>query len=213
LEDPVEFRVERLNQSQIDPPTGFNFSNGLRALLRQDPDVVFVGEIRDKETSEIAIRSSLTGHLVLTTIHTNDAPTAITRLIDMGIEPFLISATASLIINQRLIRQVCPSCKSPTVMPNTLPEQLEVLRSMNIVLYKSEGCAECSQTGYRGRLPVFEFIRSSDEMRNLILNRASTSEIRDQAIKDGMKTLLNDSIRYLQEEKTTIDEVLQMLGT
>ncbi|MBU1864464.1 MAG: GspE/PulE family protein [Candidatus Omnitrophica bacterium] len=213
LEDPVEFSFPGVNQSQIDLTAGFDFTSGLRSLLRQDPDIMLVGEIRDVETSEIAIRASLTGHLVLTTIHTNDAPTAITRLIDMGIAPFLLSATASLIINQRLVRKVCTQCKAPTNLPDVLPPELEPLRSTDIWLFKPQGCEACANTGYLGRSPVFEFLKTSDTMSKLILQKASTGEIREQAIRDGMVTLVQDGMRLLKEEKTTLEEILSLVIT
>lgn len=213
LEDPVEFKFDRINQSQIDPNLNFDFSDGLRAILRQDPDVVLVGEIRDVETAEIAIRASLTGHLVLTTIHTNDAPTAVTRLIDMGIEPFLIAASSSMIINQRLIRKMCQLCKTPIPMPPVLPPDLEELRTSGIILYKPEGCEACNGMGYQGRLPVFEFLKTTEEIKKLILHKRSASDIRNKAIEEGMVSLTKDAIRILREERTSYEEVLRIMST
>lgn len=212
LEDPVEFKFDRINQSQIDPTLGFDFSDGLRAILRQDPDIILVGEIRDVETAEIAIRASLTGHLVLTTIHTNDAPTAVTRLLDMGIEPFLIAASTSMIINQRLIRRMCQLCKKPIPIPDTLPAELELIRSENLRLYRPEGCDVCNNMGYKGRLPVFEFLKTTDDIKQLILKKKSASEIRHYAIEHGMKTLVQDTVRTLRNELTSLDEVVRILS-
>ncbi len=212
LEDPVEYKFDRINQSQIDTTLGFDFSDGLRAVLRQDPDVIFVGEIRDVETSEIAVRASMTGHLVLTTIHTNDAATAITRLIDMGIEPFLLAGTASLIVNQRLLRRVCPLCKKSVSLPQILPKELECIRAENILVYEASGCDMCNETGYQGRVAVFELLRTNEKINRLILEKASAAEIRKQAIQNGMKTLTQDAVRLLKEEKTTLSEVIKIVA-
>lgn len=211
LEDPVEYKLERINQSQIDVKSGFDFASGLRALLRQDPDVVFVGEIRDKETAEICLRSSLTGHLVLTTVHTNDAATAITRLLDMNIPPFMIAAAPSLIINQRLLRKLCDDCKQTAPLPDKLPRELEKLHDEGVSVAVPKGCSTCAGTGYNGRIGVFEYIVTSNKIRDLVINKASTEDIRKTAIEGGMKTLMQDAVRILRTGETSIEEVFKIL--
>ncbi len=211
LEDPVEFKFDRINQTQIDAAGGFDFPDGLRALLRQDPDIILVGEVRDALTAEIAIRASLTGHLVLTTLHTNDAPTVVSRLIDMNIEPFLITSTAMLVINQRLVRKLCELCKEPTVIPDYLPSKLDILRTKEIMPYKAVGCEVCGGFGYLERVPVFEFLCVDDNMRHLILKKSSYSEIKKYAIENGMKTLMEDAVALLENGDTTIDEIISVI--
>ena len=190
---------------------GFNFADGLRAVLRQDPDVILVGEIRDQETAEISMRASLTGHLVLTTVHTTDAATALTRLLDMGIEPFLIAAAPTLIINQRLLRRVCDGCKAQIELPGILPEKLDTLRTLSGPFYKAVGCAACSQTGYRGRMPIFEILKADIDIQKLIMKKVSAEEIRAAATKQGVKTLVDDATRLLAEGATTVDEILKIV--
>ena len=216
LEDPVEYELEGINQIQVNPDIEFSFAEGLRHILRQDPDKVLVGEIRDYETAEMAIHTSLTGHLVFSTLHTNDAPGAITRLIDMKVEPYLVASTVEGIIAQRLARRVCKSCREmyrpsadeiAVIFRNNgvhVDEDLEIPRA------KEGGCKECRGRGYRGRIGIFEVIFMSEEMRNMSLQHASTSELRKLAIKMGMKSLREDGWQKVTAGQTTVDEVLRL---
>lgn len=213
LEDPVEFKIKGINQSCIDPSCGFDFADGLRAALRQDPDIVFVGEVRDSITAEICMRASMTGHLLLTTLHTNDAPTAFTRLIDMGIEPFLIAASPTMVINQRLVRTLCDECKAPVqIETSEIPESLKGLTENNVTFYEARGCDSCGGTGFKGRRPVFEYMMTNDELKKMIVKRASSSEIRKCAMQNGMYPIEKDIFRLLQEGVTTLAEVIQIMN-
>ena len=189
---------------------GLTFGAGLRAILRHDPDVCLIGEIRDKETADIAVQASLTGHLVFSTLHTNDAPGATTRLIDMGVEPYLVSSTVEMILAQRLVRLICKNCK--TTMD---PDQVQRLRDEfgDVVpdeLYVGKGCRNCQNSGYRGRQGVFEMMPVSDEIRSLITQRSSSREIRKIAVQQGMSSLRDDGWRLIGEGKTTVEEVLRL---
>jgi general secretion pathway protein E/type IV pilus assembly protein PilB len=210
VEDPVEYQLKGINQIQVNTKSGLTFGAGLRAILRHDPDVVLIGEIRDKETAEIAVQASLTGHLVFSTLHTNDAPGAPTRLIDMGIEPYLVASSLELVAAQRLVRLICKHCKAE--VPE---EELKLLREqfgkkMPEVVYKGKGCRNCSGTGYRGRQGAFEMMPVSDDIREKILTRASSGEIRKIAIEQGMSSLREDGWRLIREGRTTMDEVFRM---
>ena len=209
IEDPVEYQLRGVNQIQTSTKTGLTFAAGLRAILRHDPDVVLVGEIRDKETAEIAVQASLTGHLVFSTLHTNDAPGAATRLVDMGVEPYLVASSLEVVIAQRLVRLICPKCKTdlPADQYKRIKDQFGPLVPEQ--LFHGTGCRNCSNTGYRGRQGVFEMMGISDEMRSLILNHAASHEIRKIATKDGMRSLREDGWRLINEGKTTVDEVMQ----
>jgi type IV pilus assembly protein PilB len=215
VEDPVEYRLAGINQIQIKHEIDLDFARCLRAILRQDPDIILVGEIRDKETVEIAIKASLTGHLVLSTFHTNDAPSAISRLMYMGIEPFLLASSLNLIIAQRLVRKICEHCKEPV----TLSE--EVLRRLNIdlnetkdaVFYHGKGCNMCGDTGCLGRLPIFEFLVLDTDMRELLIKRATESEIRALARKQGYGGLLESGVSKILQGLTTAEEVLRVTFT
>lgn len=216
LEDPVEYELEGINQIQVNPEIGFSFANGLRHILRQDPDKVLVGEIRDEETAEMAIHTSLTGHLVFSTLHTNDAPGAITRLIDMGVEPYLVTSTVEGIIAQRLARQVCKAC---CTMYTPSAEEISVLFRSNGVNIPSDlkipranadGCPECRGRGYRGRIGIFEVLFMTDEIRALAHKQASTSELRQLAIQLGMKSLREDGWQKVVAGHTTVDEILKL---
>jgi general secretion pathway protein E len=208
VEDPVEYQLQGINQIQVNTKTGLTFASGLRAILRHDPDVVLIGEIRDKETAEIAVQASLTGHLVFSTLHTNDAPSAATRLIDMGVEPYLIASSVELVLAQRLVRLICKECKEET------PEhELTVLRQefgdlVPKVVYRGKGCRNCLGTGYRGRQGIFEMMPMSEEIRSLVMDHASSSAIRHVALEQGMTPLRLDGWRLVQEGKTTIQEIL-----
>jgi type IV pilus assembly protein PilB len=209
LEDPVEFHMGSIRQTQVDPDAGLTFARGLRALLRQDPDIVMVGEIRDAETAEISVRSALTGHLVLSTLHTNDAAGALPRLIDMQIEPFLLSSAMLGVVAQRLVRRVCDKCKQPITPPADLAEALALDPSMGTFQHGA-GCRACSGTGYRGRVGIFEVLDVDDEMQALIAQRASAEEIARAARRAGMRTLREDAVKKAAEGWTTLQEVLRV---
>ncbi len=209
IEDPVEYTISGIRQSQVNPKAGLDFANGLRSILRQDPDVIMVGEIRDKETATIAIQAALTGHLVLSTLHTNDAPSAITRLIDMGIEPFLISSSLLCVIAQRLVRKICEKCKI-SFKPNPLVLKEIGLEKEDILLYKGKGCDNCKEHGYKGRTGVFEILIINDEIRELTMAKSSVENIRKAAIKAGMKTMREDGIRKATEGITTLEEAINV---
>jgi general secretion pathway protein E/type IV pilus assembly protein PilB len=209
IEDPVEYQLRGVNQIQVSTKTGLTFAAGLRAILRHDPDVVLVGEIRDRETAEIAVQASLTGHLVFSTLHTNDAPGAATRLVDMGVEPYLVASSLEVVIAQRLVRVICDACRREHT-----PETVKRMQDQfgNLVpdrLFYGAGCRACSGTGFRGRQAVFEMMAITDEIRSLILNRAPSHEIRKVASREGMQSLREDGWRIIHEGRTTIDEVMQ----
>jgi len=210
-EDPVEYDVEGIIQIPINETVGLTFARVLRSFLRQDPDVILVGEIRDKETAEIAIQASLTGHLVFSTLHTNDASGAVTRLIDMGVEPFLISSTLEAVLGQRLVRTICPHCKTPYQPEQHHLDQLNLTREQvgDRPFYFGAGCKECNQTGYRGRRGIFEYLRVTEPVQNLINQRKPTLIIRDKAIEMGMRTLRDDGVRCILDGYTTMEEVLK----
>ena len=210
-EDPVEYEIEGIMQVAINHQVGLNFSRVLRAFLRQDPDKIMVGEIRDLETAQIAVQASLTGHVVLSTLHTNDAPGAVTRLIDMGLEPFLISASIEAILAQRLVRRICKSCRTAYEPDHELVELLgmELLEIANKDFFYGKGCALCSDTGYRGRIGLFEMMTVSDAIRDLISNRAPTMAIKQKALEQGMRSLRSSGLRAIFDGNSTIEEVLK----
>jgi type IV pilus assembly protein PilB len=215
IEDPVEYILPGVNQVQIKPEIGLDFASGLRAFLRQDPDIIMVGEIRDRETAEVAINAALTGHLVLSTLHTNDAPGAITRLVNMGIEPFLITSTVVMSIAQRLIRKICPNCKESyevetKVAQRTLGLKEEDIKEEKITLYRGKGCEKCYGVGYRGRTGVFELMVMTDTIKTLVLDREPTHVIREAAEKEGMVTLRQAGLSKVLEGITTVDELLRI---
>ena len=221
VEDPVEYQIQGVGQIAVNAKVGLTFASGLRSILRQDPDVVMVGEIRDKETAEIAINASLTGHLVLSTLHTNDAPGSITRLVDMGIEPFLISSSVVGVLAQRLIRKLCQNCAesfeakdSDLNIGDINKEFLEKRYNKNrFVLKKIKGCGECRYTGYKGRAAIYELMVVSDEIRNLINANEDANNIRKMAVKQGMQSLRDSALNKLVEGLTSIDEVLRLTQT
>lgn len=221
IEDPVEYNIPRANQIQVNPKVGISFSTGLRSIVRQDPDIIMVGEIRDKETAQIAVNAALTGHLVLSTLHTNDAPSAITRLRDMGVQNFFLEATLKLIIGQRLVRRICLNCiesyKVSEQMKRLIKAQLALagVSSADVpnTLYRGRGCKECDFTGYFGRIGIFEVLNVSKQIRKLIIKNASTEEIREQAIKEGMKPMFVDGLREAESGITTIEEILRVIRT
>jgi type IV pilus assembly protein PilB len=212
IEDPVEYRLKGINQVQAKPKIGLTFAAGLRSFLRQDPDIMLVGEIRDKETAEIAVQAALTGHLVLSTLHTNDAPSSVIRLIDMGIEPFLISSSVIGVIAQRLVRRICPRCKKEAKLTSDLAKILEEynMDSKKIILNKGEGCPYCKETGYKGRIAIFELMIITDTIRDLISSNITSGKLRETALKEGMCQLKEDGLKKVCEGVTTIDEVLRV---
>jgi type IV pilus assembly protein PilB len=211
IEDPVEYRLKGISQIQAKPKIGLSFAAGLRSFLRQDPDIMLVGEIRDKETAEIAVQAALTGHVVLSTLHTNDAPSSVIRLVDMGVESFLISSSVVGILAQRLVRKICPKCKKEIEMTPEMEKIIENygVKSDEIKLYKGEGCPFCNGTGYKGRVAIFELMIITDNIRELISKNATTSLIREEAIKEGMQLLKEDGFVKVCQGITTIDEILR----
>jgi type IV pilus assembly protein PilB len=210
-EDPVEFNLVGVNQVQMKEQIGLNFAAALRSFLRQDPNIILVGEIRDFETAEIAIKAALTGHLVLSTLHTNDAPSTISRLMNMGIEPFLVATSVNLIQAQRLIRRVCSECKTEVPTP---PEALTEVgfskeEAKSIKIFKGKGCAKCNGTGYKGRVGLYEVMEITDDIRELILIGASALELRKRAIEQGMFTLRQSGLIKIKNGVTTIEEVVR----
>ncbi|MBN2314609.1 MAG: type II/IV secretion system protein, partial [Sedimentisphaerales bacterium] len=208
-EDPVEYDVEGLHQVQMKPDIGLTFARCLRSILRQDPDIILVGEIRDLETAEIAAQASLTGHVVFTTLHTNDAPSSIARLLDMGIEPFLITATLEGIVAQRLIRRICLNCKTQFEPSEAQLMELQLLPAdvKGKKFFYGRGCSRCNGTGYKGRIGLFEIMVFNDELRDLVMNQASTSVLRAAAQKNGMTILRENGLKAIYNGITTIDEV------
>ncbi|MGJ8639147.1 MAG: GspE/PulE family protein [Opitutaceae bacterium] len=210
-EDPVEYEIDGIMQVAVNHQVGLDFSRALRAFLRQDPDKIMIGEIRDIETAQIAVQASLTGHVVLSTLHTNDAPGAVTRLIDMGLEPFLISASLEAILAQRLVRRICKSCRTAYEPTQEMIDILEVdpLEIADKDFYFGDGCPECSKTGYRGRIGLFEMINITDAIREMVNNRAPTLALKQKALEQGMRSLRDDGLRAIFDGNTTIEEVLK----
>jgi type IV pilus assembly protein PilB len=210
-EDPVEFNLLGINQVQMKEQIGLNFAAALRSFLRQDPNIVLVGEIRDFETAEIAIKAALTGHLVLSTLHTNDAPSTISRLMNMGIEPFLVATSVNLIQAQRLIRRICKNCKKEQPAPVEALVEIGFSEdeAQTMKTYKGKGCGTCNDTGYKGRVGLYETMEVTDEIRELILIGASSLELRKKAIDDGMITLRESGLHKIRNGVTTIEEVLR----
>lgn len=220
IEDPIEYEMPRVNQTQVNVKAGITFGNGLRALLRQNPDIIMIGEIRDPETVEIAVHSALTGHLVLSSLHTNDAPSAIPRFIDMGAPPFLLASTINLVIAQRLVRKICSSCtESYPITPEIkrlISAQIELTGEKHIKkppqnLYRGKGCRVCNNSGFQGQIGIFELFKVSESIRELILKTAPASEIRKMAVKEGMVTMFEDGLAKVEEGITSIEEVLRVV--
>jgi len=209
VEDPVEYQLRGVNQIQVNTKSGLTFGAGLRAILRHDPDVVLVGEIRDRETAEIAVQASLTGHLVFSTLHTNDAPGAATRLIDMGVEPYLVASSLEVVVAQRLVRVICKECKQEVPESETALIRAEFGDLVPPVLYRGAGCRNCQGTGYRGRQGIFEMMAVSNAVRSMILERAPAHHIRHVAVKEGMVSLRTDGWRIIRDGRTTVDEVMR----
>lgn len=210
-EDPVEFNLEGINQVNVKPDIGFDFSTALRAFLRQDPDIIMVGEIRDYETAEIAVEAALTGHLVLSTLHTNDAASTIVRLLNMGVEPFLVTGSLNVVVAQRLLRKICIHCKE--VDKNVTKEKLIAVgfgenTAQKIVVYKGKGCERCSNTGYKGRVGIYEVLKVTQLIRDLILQNKSADHIKRAAIAEGMKSLRMSALTKVAQGMTTLEEAL-----
>lgn len=220
IEDPVEYELEGVNQIQVNPKTNLTFAEGLRSLLRQDPDIMMVGEIRDEETADIAVNSAMTGHLVLSTLHTNDAATALPRLLDMGVEPFLAASTVNVLIAQRLVRHICLKCIASYTLSETeindlkkmvdLDKFLDTEKLKDIRLYKGKGCDKCNHTGYVGRMGIFEVLEVEDSIRELIADRADSDKIKVAGQKLGMTTMLEDGFEKVVAGQTTLDEILRV---
>jgi type IV pilus assembly protein PilB len=212
VEDPIEYHLPLINQFQVQERVGLTFSKALRTLLRQDPDVIMVGEVRDEETARTAIQAALTGHLVFSTLHTNDAASAITRLVNMGIEPYLIGAALNMVLAQRLVRRICPKCRQSYDPPRTLRKTLERMGYPIETFQRGVGCRRCRNTGFSGRIGVHELIVVSDELRDVIVNNPALAAIRKTALADGMITLRQDGFRKVREGITTIEEILHIAG-
>ncbi len=214
VEDPVEYKLDRINQINVRPKINLTFANALRSILRQDPDVIMIGEMRDSDTAHIAIQSALTGHLVLSTLHTNDAVSSLTRMTDMGVEPFLISSSVIGVMAQRLVRKICPRCIEDYIPEESIFNELKLNITLpdrdKIRLYRGKGCDYCKNTGYYGRIAIFEMIEINDEIRSMILRKVSSNEIKETAIRYGMKTLLDSGINKALEGVTSIDEVFRV---
>src|SRR5437660_609445 len=210
IEDPVEYQLKGINQIQVSEKAGLTFARGLRSILRHDPDVVLIGEIRDQETAQIAVQASLTGHLVFSTLHTNDAPGALTRLVDMGVEPYLVASSLEAVLAQRLVRVLCKECKAEDHSPAAQAFKAQVGIPANTTIYKSVGCKECRQTGFYGRHAIFEWMDSDNEIRQLILKNSSSDLLRDAARRAGMRTLADDGWRLVSMGITTVEEVLSV---
>jgi len=210
VEDPVEYQMKGVNQIQVNEKSGLTFARGLRAILRHDPDVVLIGEIRDAETAQIAVQASLTGHLVFSTLHTNDAPGALTRLVDMGVEPYLVASSLEAVLAQRLVRVLCPHCKRPDTSETARVLKGKIGIPDATQIYKTVGCRECRNTGFFGRHAIFEWMDTDEEIRQLILKNASSDQIRTAARKGGMRSLAEDGWRLVAAGVTTVEEVLSV---
>ena len=212
IEDPIEYQMQGVNQIQVIPKIGLNFATGLRHMLRHDPDVMMVGEVRDYETAEIAIRAALTGHLVFSTLHTNDAAGAVTRLLDMGVEPFLVSSSLECLIAQRLLRLICPACKEPIKSKDEIFGQMKDIEfdAQKTEIFAGKGCPECRFTGFRGRTGIYEILTVNEPIRELILSRASSQQIKQKAVSQGMRTLRQDGVQKVLKGLTTFTEVMRV---
>jgi general secretion pathway protein E/type IV pilus assembly protein PilB len=210
IEDPIEYQLKGVNQIQVSEKAGLTFARGLRSILRHDPDVILIGEIRDQETAQIAVQASLTGHLVFSTLHTNDAPGALTRLVDMGVEPYLVASSLEAVLAQRLVRVLCTHCKQEDNSPTAQAFKASLGIPANVTIYRSVGCRECRNTGFHGRHGIFEWMDTDEDIRQLILKSASTDQIRDTARRAGMRTLAADGWRLVARGITTVEEVLSV---
>jgi type II secretory ATPase GspE/PulE/Tfp pilus assembly ATPase PilB-like protein len=209
IEDPVEYQIPGINQIPVRPKRGLTFASGLRSIVRQDPDIIMVGEIRDRETADIAIRSALTGHLVFSTLHTNDAPGAVTRLLDMGVEPYLIASSTQGVLGQRLVRRLCRDCQRPVSPDPTLREPFEI-DVLPEYIHEAGGCERCHQTGYIGRTGIFELLTINDQLHELILHEGSSSQLK-QAAQRQMQTMLQDGWEKICAGRTSVQEVFRAI--
>ncbi len=218
IEDPIEYSISGINQIQINPHTDLTFAKGLRSILRQDPNIIMVGEIRDNETAAISVNAALTGHLILSTLHTNDAATTLPRLLDMKVEPFLIASTVNIAIGQRLVRKICPDCKVKKKITEDeinsfagiIPEKI-LTQIKNKNFYQGTGCEKCDKSGYYSRVGIYEVLKVDDDIRKAIVRKADASEIREIAVKNGMTTIIEDGFKKALEGITTIEEVLRVI--
>jgi len=210
IEDPIEYKLAGIRQTQVNPKVDLTFANGLRSILRQDPDIIMVGEMRDFETAEIAIQAALTGHLVFSTLHTNDAPGAVTRMIDMGVEPFLVSSSVIGILAQRLVRTICPECKEKYKPTKEELADIGLSEKEKMDFYRGKGCPKCMNAGYKGRISIYELMLIDDDIRNLVIAKTPTEEIRKRAIASGMINLKQDGIEKIKQGITTVEEVLRV---
>jgi general secretion pathway protein E/type IV pilus assembly protein PilB len=210
IEDPIEYQLKGVNQIQVSEKAGLTFARGLRSILRHDPDVILIGEIRDQETAQIAVQASLTGHLVFSTLHTNDAPGALTRLVDMGVEPYLVASSLEAVLAQRLVRVLCTHCKQEDRSPTAQAFKASLGIPANVPICRSVGCRECRNTGFYGRHGIFEWMDTDENIRQMILKSASTDQIRDTARRAGMRTLAEDGWRLVARGITTVEEVLSV---
>jgi type IV pilus assembly protein PilB len=211
VEDPVEYRLPGITQIQIISQAGLTFARGLRSIVRSDPDIIMVGEIRDLETAKIAIESALTGHLVLSTLHTNDAPSALTRLVEMGLEPFLVTSAVDCVLAQRLARKLCAYCKEPYTPPREMLAEAGIVSEGEVTLYRAKGCSRCFNTGYKGRIGVYEVMLMSANIEMLCIERRSSDEIRAVAMREGMKTLRDDGLEKVKQGITSLEEMLRVV--
>ncbi|ADC89887.1 type II secretion system protein E [Thermocrinis albus DSM 14484] len=211
IEDPPEYQLEGVSQIQVNPKVGLTFAAGLRAILRQDPDVIMVGEIRDSETAQIAVHAALTGHLLLSTLHTNDAPSSISRLVDLGVEPFLLASSLDVVIAQRLVRKICNQCKEP--YEPTEEELRELSLEGHYTFYRGKGCPACMGTGYRGRTGIFEILELTEDLKKLIVRTQDAQAIREEAVRRGFRSMLEDGVRKVMEGITTPEEIIRAVRT
>jgi type IV pilus assembly protein PilB len=213
IEDPVEYQVAGITQVQVNNRAGLGFATGLRSMMRADPDIIMVGEIRDRETAQIAVEAALTGHLVLSTLHTNDAPSAVTRLTEMGIEPFLVSSAVDCVVAQRLARTLCPNCKRRTILSAAVLADHGFSSMTDVEAYEPAGCARCAMSGYKGRMGLYEVMSITDEIRRLIVERVSAERIAEVAVAAGMRRLRDDGLEKVKQGRTSIAEVARVIGT
>jgi type IV pilus assembly protein PilB len=213
VEDPVEFELDGVKQIQVNNKTGLNFAKGLRSMMRADPDIIMVGEIRDKETAKIAIEAALTGHLVLSTLHTNDAPTAVARLIEMGVEPFLVASAIDTVVAQRLARRLCDSCRKQLTVTAEQMRDHGFKIDEDMTVWEPSGCTRCSGTGYKGRIGLFEVMVMSDHLRSMALSRESSEAIAEVAVREGMRRLRDDGFEKIKLGWTSVAEVVRVTGS
>jgi type IV pilus assembly protein PilB len=213
IEDPVEYQIPGITQMQVNPRAGLTFSTGLRSMMRADPDILMVGEVRDSETARIAVEGALTGHMVLSTLHTNDAPSALTRLIEMGIEPFLVASALECVVGQRLARMLCAHCKAPTVLPAAALRSHGLPADSDIAAYDPVGCVRCGGIGYRGRTGLYEVMTMSEELRSLALRSASADQFAATAVREGMRRLREDGLEKVTAGITSMAEVARVTGS